>query len=68
VEADKIPDKTGSLLQSLLDGDFEALLGSPQVIDVLTGDGSCKEGEDIEAYLERRLLLYLTGDNDQRKR
>ncbi|XP_047208148.1 tetratricopeptide repeat protein 27 isoform X2 [Girardinichthys multiradiatus] len=61
--------ETCSLLQSLLDGDFEALLVSPQVIDVLTGDGSCKEGEDIEAYLERRLLLYLTGDNnDQRKR
>ncbi|KAK5617193.1 hypothetical protein CRENBAI_010980 [Crenichthys baileyi] len=59
--------ETRSLLQSLLDGDFEALLLSPQVIDVLTGDGSCKEGEDIEAYLERRLLLYLTGDNNDQQ-
>ncbi|KAM4730229.1 tetratricopeptide repeat protein 27 isoform 1-T1 [Anableps anableps] len=56
--------ETGSLLQSLVEGDFEAVLLSPQVIDVLTGDDSCREGEDIEAYLERRLLLYLTADDD----
>uniref|UniRef100_A0A3B5M5R2 Tetratricopeptide repeat protein 27 n=1 Tax=Xiphophorus couchianus TaxID=32473 RepID=A0A3B5M5R2_9TELE len=37
-----------------------AVLLSPQVAGVLTGDGSCREGEDLEAYLERCLLLYLT--------
>lgn len=52
--------EAGSLLESLMEGDFEAVLLSPQVLDLLTGDGSCNEGEDIEAYLERRVLLYLT--------
>ncbi|XP_072247671.1 tetratricopeptide repeat protein 27 [Leuresthes tenuis] len=52
--------EAGCLLQSLLDGDFEAVLLSPQVTYLLTGDGSYNEDEDIEAYLERRLLLYLT--------
>ncbi|KAM4600061.1 tetratricopeptide repeat protein 27 isoform 1-T1 [Fundulus diaphanus] len=59
--------ETGSLLQSLLEGDFEAVLLSPQVKDVLSGDGSCLEEKDIEAYLERRLLQYLTGDNDDQQ-
>nr|XP_019953123.1 PREDICTED: tetratricopeptide repeat protein 27 [Paralichthys olivaceus] len=57
----------GSLLQSLMEGDFEAVLLSPQVLDLLGGDGNCNEGEDIKAYLERRVLLYLTdGPNDDR--
>ncbi|XP_032409683.1 tetratricopeptide repeat protein 27 [Xiphophorus hellerii] len=54
----------GPLLRALLDGDFEAVLLSPQVAGVLTGDGSCREGEDLEAYLERCLLLYLTAHGD----
>ncbi|XP_018550212.1 tetratricopeptide repeat protein 27 isoform X3 [Lates calcarifer] len=60
----------GSLLESLMEGDFEAVLLSPQVLDLLTGDGSCCEGEDIEAYLERQVLHYLTGgiNNDQTNR
>ncbi|XP_042358020.1 LOW QUALITY PROTEIN: tetratricopeptide repeat protein 27 [Plectropomus leopardus] len=58
--------EVGSLLESLMEGDFEAVLLSPQVLDLLTGDGSCSEGEDIEAYLERRVLLYLTtGTSDE---
>lgn len=56
--------EAGSLLQSLMEGDFEAVLLSPQVIDLLTGDGRCSEEEDIEAYLERRVLLYLTDGTD----
>ncbi|XP_044070278.1 tetratricopeptide repeat protein 27 [Siniperca chuatsi] len=52
--------EAGSLLESLMEGDFEAVLLSPLVLAMLTGDGSCSEGEDIEAYLERRVLLYLT--------
>lgn len=64
-----VPD-AGSLLESLMEGDFEAVLLSPQVLDLLTGDGSCCEGEDIEAYLERQVLHYLTGgiNNDQTNR
>ncbi|XP_017282712.1 tetratricopeptide repeat protein 27 [Kryptolebias marmoratus] len=59
--------ETGSLLQLLLEGDFEAVLLSPQVLDLLAGDGSCSEEEDVETYLKRRLLLYLTdGSNDDR--
>ncbi|XP_078129351.1 tetratricopeptide repeat protein 27 [Sander vitreus] len=57
--------EAGSLLESLMEGDFEAVLLSPQVLDLLAGDGSCSDGEDIEAYLEKRVLLYLTcGTND----
>uniref|UniRef100_A0A3P9PYZ2 Tetratricopeptide repeat protein 27 n=1 Tax=Poecilia reticulata TaxID=8081 RepID=A0A3P9PYZ2_POERE len=56
--------QAGPLLRALLAGDFEAVLLSPQVADVLTGDGSCREGEDMEAYLERCLLLYLTAHGD----
>uniref|UniRef100_UPI003AAC86D8 tetratricopeptide repeat protein 27 isoform X2 n=1 Tax=Centroberyx gerrardi TaxID=166262 RepID=UPI003AAC86D8 len=52
--------EAGSLLQSLLEGDFEAVLLSPLLLDLLCGDGICSDGEDIEAYVERRVLLYLT--------
>uniref|UniRef100_A0A3P8S138 Tetratricopeptide repeat protein 27 n=1 Tax=Amphiprion percula TaxID=161767 RepID=A0A3P8S138_AMPPE len=44
-----------------MEGDFEAVLLNPQILDLLTGEGSCNEGEDIETYLERRVLLYLNG-------
>ncbi|XP_074531171.1 tetratricopeptide repeat protein 27 [Halichoeres trimaculatus] len=62
--------EVGSLLESLMEGDFEAVLLSPLVSDLLAGDGSCSKGEDMEAYLERRVLLYLTSgaDNDQTSR
>uniref|UniRef100_A0A1A8I9L4 Tetratricopeptide repeat protein 27 n=1 Tax=Nothobranchius kuhntae TaxID=321403 RepID=A0A1A8I9L4_NOTKU len=52
--------EAGSLLQSLLEGDFQTVLLSPPVLDLLAGDGSCSEEEDVETYLERHLLLYLT--------
>lgn len=47
-----------------MEGDFEAVLLSRQVLDLLAGDGSCNEGDDLEAYLERQVLMYLTGTND----
>ncbi|XP_008305053.1 tetratricopeptide repeat protein 27 isoform X4 [Stegastes partitus] len=53
--------EAGPLLESLMEGDFEAVLLNPQIIDLLTGDGNCSEGEDIETYLEKRVLLYLNG-------
>ncbi|XP_032397890.1 tetratricopeptide repeat protein 27 isoform X1 [Etheostoma spectabile] len=63
--------EAGSLLESLMEGDFEAVLLSPQVSDLLAGDGSYSDGEDIEAYLEKRVLLYLTcgtnGDQTNRE-
>lgn len=52
--------EAGPLLKSLMEGDLEAVLLSPQVLDLLRGDGSCSEGEDIEAYLEKQVLQYLT--------
>ncbi|XP_054456556.1 tetratricopeptide repeat protein 27 [Anoplopoma fimbria] len=59
--------EAGPLLESLMEGDFEAVLLSPQVLDLLTGDDSCSEGEDIEAYLEKRVLLYLDDDCSNRE-
>ncbi|XP_034040509.1 tetratricopeptide repeat protein 27-like [Thalassophryne amazonica] len=58
-------EEVGSLLQSLMEGDFKAVLLSPQVLDLLTGDITCNSGENIEDFLERRVLLYLnTVPND----
>lgn len=60
-----------SLLVSLLEGDYTAVLHNPTVLELLRGDGSCQQGEHIEAYLERRLRLYLTegtaGDQTNRQ-
>ncbi|KAL0964405.1 hypothetical protein UPYG_G00323400 [Umbra pygmaea] len=58
--------EAGPLLQSLLDGDFEAVLLSPQVLDLLGGGEIC-EGEAIEAYLERRFLAFLNDSTDENK-
>ncbi|XP_033957005.1 tetratricopeptide repeat protein 27-like [Pseudochaenichthys georgianus] len=58
--------EAGPLLKSLMEGDLEEVLLSPQVLDLLRGDGSCSEGEDIEAYLEKQVLQYLTcGTNNE---
>ncbi|XP_062375724.1 LOW QUALITY PROTEIN: tetratricopeptide repeat protein 27 [Sardina pilchardus] len=56
----------GPLLQSLLEGDFEAVLLSPQVLDLLGGGGESEavQGETIEAYLERKLLAYLSDSTE----
>lgn len=48
------------MLVPLLEGDYTAVLQNPTMSDLLKGDGSCQQGEHIEAYLERRLRLYLT--------
>lgn len=44
-----------------MDGDFEAFLLNPEVLDLLNGDGCCEDGEDVETFLERRIRLYLAG-------
>ncbi|XP_061914968.1 LOW QUALITY PROTEIN: tetratricopeptide repeat protein 27 [Entelurus aequoreus] len=54
----------GSLLEYLMNGDFEAVLRSTSELVLLVGDCTCSEGEDIEAYLERQILLYLDGGED----
>ncbi|XP_031434471.1 tetratricopeptide repeat protein 27 [Clupea harengus] len=54
----------GPLLQSLLDGDFEAVLLSPQVLDLLGGEAEAVVGETIEAYLERKVLAYLSDSTE----
>lgn len=52
-----------------MDGDFGAVLRSRQVLDLLAGDGSCGDGEHLEAHLERRVLLYLSdGPEEQSSR
>lgn len=58
--------EAGSVLESFMKGDFEAVLLNQHVVDLLAGDGSWA-GEDIEAYLEGRVSLYLTcGDQANR--
>ncbi|XP_040034878.1 tetratricopeptide repeat protein 27 [Gasterosteus aculeatus] len=59
--------EAGPLLASLMEGDFEAVLRSPTVSHLLTGDGSCSKGDDIETYLERRVALYLDEDHSNRQ-
>lgn len=50
-----------SLLLSLLEGEFEGVLRSPHVLDLLSGDSTVSEEEDMEAYLEKQVLLYIAG-------
>lgn len=47
------------MVEAFLKGDFEAVLRNQHILDLLTGDGSWA-GEDVEASLEGRVLLYLT--------
>uniref|UniRef100_A0A8C9SEC3 Tetratricopeptide repeat protein 27 n=1 Tax=Scleropages formosus TaxID=113540 RepID=A0A8C9SEC3_SCLFO len=53
---------SSQLLRCLMDGDFEGVLLSPIVLDIFGGDSSGEE--TIEAYLERCVLSYLSGSND----
>ncbi|XP_067091989.1 tetratricopeptide repeat protein 27 [Osmerus mordax] len=57
--------EAGSLLKCLLDGDYEAVLLSPQVLDLLGGDGGA--GEGIEAHLEKQVLAYLADRTEDDK-
>uniref|UniRef100_A0A4W5NG68 Tetratricopeptide repeat domain 27 n=1 Tax=Hucho hucho TaxID=62062 RepID=A0A4W5NG68_9TELE len=59
------PEK-GPVLQSLFDQDFEAVLRSPQVLDLL-GGGDCSDGEAIDAILERLVLAYLNDGTEEDK-
>ncbi|KAM9804386.1 tetratricopeptide repeat protein 27 [Neosynchiropus ocellatus] len=52
--------EAGSPLESLMTGDFVAVLRSPRVLDLLRGGGDSVEGEDIETFLERRIVKYLS--------
>lgn len=47
------------MLESLMEGDFQAVLQNQHVLDLLSGDGS--GDEDIEAFLEGRVSRYLSG-------
>ncbi|KAK6328745.1 hypothetical protein J4Q44_G00007230 [Coregonus suidteri] len=58
--------EAGPVLQSLFDGDFEAVLLNPQVLDLL-GGGDCSDGEAIDTYLERRILAYLNDSTEKDK-
>ncbi|CAL8298155.1 unnamed protein product [Merluccius merluccius] len=49
----------GPLLRCLLAGDYQGVLRSPLVLELL-GSGDCCHGDSIEAHLERRLLAYLS--------
>lgn len=51
--------EAGLVVEAFLKGDFEAVLRNQRILDLLTGGGSWA-GEDVEAFLEGRVLLYLT--------
>ncbi|KAL6478227.1 hypothetical protein MHYP_G00140620 [Metynnis hypsauchen] len=55
----------GVLLQYVFEGDFEAVLLSPQVLELLAGEP--EEGESIEAYLERQVLGYISSVTDDQR-
>ncbi|KAG7462557.1 hypothetical protein MATL_G00186080 [Megalops atlanticus] len=57
--------ESSSLLQSLLEGNFEGVLLSPVVLDIFGGDSSGQE--TIEAYLGRRVLAYLSDATEDDK-
>lgn len=57
--------EAGPLLRALLEGDYEAVLLSPQVLDLLAGEGN--EDQGVEAYLEKQVLAYLTNCSDNEK-
>ncbi|XP_028323482.1 tetratricopeptide repeat protein 27 isoform X2 [Gouania willdenowi] len=60
-----ISTEAGSLLNSLMEGDFEGILLSPRVMSLVRADGGCKEEEGIEAYLERCILFYLKNGKEE---
>uniref|UniRef100_A0A8C4ZP21 Tetratricopeptide repeat protein 27 n=1 Tax=Gadus morhua TaxID=8049 RepID=A0A8C4ZP21_GADMO len=51
--------EVGPLLRCLLTGDYEGVLRSPVIRELLGGEACC-HGDSIEAHLERRLLAYLS--------
>nr|XP_023659857.1 tetratricopeptide repeat protein 27 isoform X1 [Paramormyrops kingsleyae] len=59
--------ESGPLFQSLLEGDFEGVLQSRIVLNLLGGESGPKE--TIESHLEKRVLAFLaTGGDDQTER
>ncbi|KAI1894399.1 hypothetical protein AGOR_G00115410 [Albula goreensis] len=54
-----------SLLESLLDGNFEGVLLSPVVLDILGGESSSEE--KIETHLESCFLAYLSNATEDDK-
>uniref|UniRef100_A0A8C4T5Q5 Uncharacterized protein n=1 Tax=Erpetoichthys calabaricus TaxID=27687 RepID=A0A8C4T5Q5_ERPCA len=50
--------KNDSLLQDLLDGNFESVLLNPIILDILKGD--CAPEQKIDCFVEERIRMYLT--------
>lgn len=59
--------ESGPLFQSLMEGDFEGVLQSHIVLNLLGGESGPKE--TIESHLEKRVLAFLaTGGDDRTER
>ncbi|XP_053093576.1 tetratricopeptide repeat protein 27 isoform X1 [Pangasianodon hypophthalmus] len=56
----------GPLLQRVFEGDFEAVLLSVPVLEMLSGDP--EQDESIESYLQRRIITYLSTSEEETKR
>ncbi|TTY21607.1 Tetratricopeptide repeat protein 27 [Bagarius yarrelli] len=56
----------GPLLQRVFEGDFEAVLLSVPVLEMLSGEP--EQDDSIESYLHRRVLTYLNTNQEETKR
>ncbi|XP_066552747.1 tetratricopeptide repeat protein 27 [Amia ocellicauda] len=57
--------ESGPLLQSLLEGEFQAVLCSPVVLAVLSAGGVADE--NIDVFLENMVLAYLSNSTEEDK-
>ncbi|MBN3317821.1 TTC27 protein, partial [Atractosteus spatula] len=57
--------ESGPLLESLLEGNFESVLLSPVVLDILGAD--CAGEEKIDGFLEKQVLAYLSNSTEDDK-
>ncbi|KAK3538275.1 hypothetical protein QTP70_034262, partial [Hemibagrus guttatus] len=56
----------GPLLQRVFEGDFEAVLLSVPVLEMLSGEP--EQDENIESYLQRCIITYLSTNEEETKR
>ncbi|KAK2843883.1 hypothetical protein Q7C36_012098 [Tachysurus vachellii] len=56
----------GPLLQRVFEGDFEGVLLSVPVLEMLSGEP--EQDENIESYLQRRIITYLSTNEEETRK